>query len=272
MRPRTLRPALLGACVCLVAGCAMPASAPGSWGPAVADASPLPPRTLLEVAIVGAVEGDLERTLRTAIAEARVGPTSSSTFTLSVRARERHVGGVRVHVASLHFTLVRDGIRVAEDEVSATAGTTTEARRLAVARLLARASAALAAQEAPRRGPTQRFELPAIVVVERVAHSRDLLELSFVETVGGAVLRREIVPLADAAAGPPGRFVLSRRTVEGRRLDDEGYAALVRQTSPFLDLRPIGEAQRMGYFGPKAPLTPAAGSAASPRTSTPPRR
>jgi len=226
----------------------------------------------LEIDVTGEDAGDLAPVLRAAVADARLGPTSTSSFLLSVTPRGRRAGVHGVQVARLQFTLSRDGARVAEDDVAASAGTMHEARQLAVARLIARASAALARQEGGGQQAASGLELPAIVVLERVAHSRDLLELSFVETLGGAVVRQEIVPLADAAAGPPGRFLLSRRTVEGRYLDDDAYDLLVKRARPFLDLRPIGDAYRVGYFGPRAKVSPAAPSPLQPRMSTPPGR
>lgn len=269
--------ALVWPLVATLVGCASTSQPSPSWGPVPVDPPALAPGVALEATVSGDASGDLGPALRAAVAEARLGTHSTSTFTMSVSAREHVVGRQRAHVAELRFVIARDGARVAEDEVTGAGTTQAEARRQALARLLVRAEAALARQDETRRAAPGR-ELPAVVVVERIAHSRDLLELSFVETLTGAVLRREIVPLADAAAGPPGRFLLSRRTVEGQRLDDEAYASLVKRSGTFLDLRPVGDAHRMGYFGPRAiarersaTVTPAS-DAPPPRTPTPPRR
>lgn len=271
--------ALIASLIALLGGCAAPRAMTPAWRPITVDPPALAPQKLLEVTVAEGA-GDLAPALRAAIGEARLGTTSTHTFTVSVTPREHVVGKPErmANVTALHFVLCRDGARIAEDDVTAAASTRDEARRLALARLLVRVASALARSGEAPRAANASSEFPAVVVVERVAHSRDLLELTFVETLTGATLRREIVPLADGAAGPPGRPLLSRRTAEGTRLDDEGYASLVKRTGAFLDLRPVGDAHRLGYFGPRsrisAPMgatpSPAPGASPPPRTSTPP--
>jgi hypothetical protein len=90
---------------------------------------------------------------------------------------------------------------------------------------------------------------PSVFVLERVAHTRDVLETVFVETRTGALLRREVGPLADAAHGPPGQWLLSERTAEGLLLSPSAYTRLATNLASQVAVGPIGDGFHLGYFG-----------------------
>ena len=188
----------------------------------------------------------------------------------------RGPNGYRVYddstLARLRFE-IREGHAVLfEDTVAATAFLPNEARRLVLARLLVRVEAGLARLGESTRLDTVGSEIPRVVVIERFAHTRDAVERVFLETTTGTPLRREIHDVLDAAAGPPGRWLLSYETAEGHRSSPAAYASMVRSLAPRLDLRDVGDATRVGYFGPKPALsdgpTPSSLSPKA-RTSTP---
>lgn len=214
--------------------------------PVSIDPAPVPPRFPLEVHPEAGFPQAQAARLVSAVGQARLG-TAKVPCVLALGLRRTRHGALSSVALTLELSC--DGLGRTEDEVHASATSTEAAEALAIARLLARLEIELARAEGGTRSAAPPSRVPGVVVLERVAHTRDLLQLRYLEPRSGTVLRDEIVALSDAAHGPPGRWMLSYRTAEGNLLDPLAYRATVTLLRPVLDLREVGDAHAVGYFG-----------------------
>lgn len=221
------------------------------------------------------------------LAHARLGVATGPAPTLRVEASRWEVstgsggstrGGSTLTSVNLLYQIDREGQPLSLGAVHAASLDPAEAMAKAVVRMLAACAHELRRHEGV--GATSMVGAvppeagrPSVIVLERVAHTRDFLELVFVETATGALLRREVVPLGDAAHGPPGVWLLSERTVEGLSLSPAAYGRLAAALSSVIGLGPVGDGFHLGYFGrylDDTAVPVSADSAAG--TSTPPYR
>jgi hypothetical protein len=252
----------------------------------VLEVPPLPVATPLRLAEQGdahalSPRSPLGEAIAAALALARVGRTSgaapvSSSLSVSVSAEFWEVPtgkGPPVTSVNLIYQIGAGRERWAEGSVHGSSLDPAVAATRAIRRLLAACG-----QELRRRDTAGLDATPSVFVLERVAHTRDFLETVFVESSSGRLLRREVLPLGDAAHGPPGQWLLSERTAEGLLLSPTAYSQLAARLAPSVALGPVGDGFHVGYFGryldesPRTEPSPVSEPVPSPETSTPPRR
>ncbi|MBI5537209.1 MAG: hypothetical protein HY898_31095 [Deltaproteobacteria bacterium] len=151
----------------------------------------------------------------------------------------------------------------------------------ALSTLVVRVGAALDRIQRGPTGPTyhRSGQLPPVFLIERVSRYRNFLERVYIDTASARVLRHEIVPLADAAWGRPGEWLLSRRSPEGIVLSPESYEAYAHALATKYDLRTVDDAYRYHFFGyrgaavgPVGSVSPGDPPAPAPAAETAPRR